>query len=127
MHFDDVSAQAVETLGPGLRERKYDCVLQRIVLPLPDEPPIADLQAEVLFHDELIIAAGSNSRWARRRKIDLAELIDEPWILPPPGTWYHAFVSKLFTARGLGVPKASLATHSIAAAGWPASAWRLAV
>ena len=114
VHFDDVSARAIETPGPGLRERQYDCVLQRIVLPLPDEALTADLQAEVLFNDELVIAAGSNTRWARRREIDLAELIDEPWILPPSGTWYHAFVSKLFTTRGLGVPKASLATHSIA-------------
>ena len=73
-----------------------------------------DLQAEVLFDDELVIAAGSNTRWASRRNIDLAELVDEPWILPPPGTWYHAFVSKLFKARGLEVPKASLVTHSLA-------------
>src|SRR5215212_6477201 len=112
VHFDDVSAQAVVVPGPGLRERKYDCVLQRIVTPLPDE--WADLQAEVLFDDRLVIAAGMNTRWARRRKIDLAELVNEPWILPPPGTWYHAFVSKLFKARGLDVPKASLVTHSIA-------------
>jgi DNA-binding transcriptional LysR family regulator len=114
VHFDDVSAHAVEAPGPGLRERKYDCVLQRIVTPLPDAPYTDDLQAEVLFDDELVIAAGSNTRWARRRRIDLAELIDEPWILPPPGTWYHAFVSQLFVARGLGVPTASLVTHSIA-------------
>ena len=112
VHFDDVSAHAVVAPGPGLRERKYDCVLQRIVTPLPDESD--DLQAEVLFDDELVIAAGSNTRWARRRNIDLAELVNEPWILPPPGTWYHAFVSKLFKARGLEVPKASLVTHSLA-------------
>ena len=112
VHFDDVSAQAVVALGPGLRERKYDCVLQRIVTPLPDETD--DLKAEVLFDDELVIAAGLNTRWARRRNIDLAELVDEPWILPPPGTWYHGFVSKLFKARGLEMPKASLVTHSLA-------------
>ena len=112
VHFEDVSAHAVAAPGPGLRERKYDCVLQRIVTPLPDETN--DLQVEVLFEDELVIAAGSNTRWAHRRNIDLAELVNEPWILPPPGTWYYAFVSKLFNARGLDVPKASLSTHSLA-------------
>ena len=53
-------------------------------------------------------------RYAGRRRIDLAELIDEPWILPPAGTWYHAFVSQLFRARGLDVPRPSFITHSIA-------------
>ena len=112
VHFDDVSAHAAATLGPGLRERKYDCVLQRIVTPLPNGSD--DLQAEVLFDDELVIAAGSNTRWARRHNIDLAELVNEPWILPPPGTWYHAFVSKLFKERGLEAPKAGMVTHSLA-------------
>jgi DNA-binding transcriptional LysR family regulator len=113
VHFDDVGDRATEELGPGLRDRKFDCVLQRIVLPLPGHLA-DDIDAEVLFDDELIVAAGGHTQWARRRSIDLAELIDEPWILPPPGTWYHAFVSKLFHARGLEMPKPGLVTHSIA-------------
>jgi DNA-binding transcriptional LysR family regulator len=114
VHFDDVGARAAEGLGPGLRERRYDCVLQRIVTPLPDEQSTEDLNAEILFEDELVVVAGSHTPWARRSNIDLAELIDEPWILPPPGTWYHAFVLKVFQSRGLAVPKASLVTHSVA-------------
>jgi DNA-binding transcriptional LysR family regulator len=114
VHFEDVGARAAEGLGPGLRERRYDCVLQRIITPLPGDNSTNDLNAEVLFDDELIVAAGSNTPWARRRKIDLAELIDEPWILPPADTWYHAFVTKAFRSCGLAVPKASLVTHSVA-------------
>jgi len=115
IYLDDVTARATEMLGPGLRDRKYDCVLQRIVTPLPDEHSSDDLKAELLFDDELVIVAGSNTRWARRRNIDFAELIDEPWILPPAGAWYHDLVvAKLFRARGLGVPKPSLVTHSVA-------------
>ena len=120
MHFDDVGARATEVLGPGLRDRKVDCVLQRIALPLPEGHLTDDINAEVLFDDELVIAAGSNTRWARRRNIDLAELIDEPWILPPPGTWYHAFVSKLFQARGLEVPKAEFGDPFHCASNTPA-------
>jgi DNA-binding transcriptional LysR family regulator len=114
VHFDDVGARATEVLGPGLRDRKYDCVMQRVILPLPEEGLAEDLNVEVLFDDDLVVAAGSNTRWARRRKIDLSELMGEPWILPPPGTWYHAFISRLFRARRLEVPKASLVTHSVA-------------
>ena len=114
LHCVDVGGSATEVLGPGLRDRKYDCVMQRIILPLPDEGLTDDLNVEVLFDDNLIIAAGSNTRWARRRSIDLSELMGEPWILPPAGTWYHAFVSRLFRERGIEAPKASLVTHSVA-------------
>ena len=114
LHFDDIGVSATEVLGPGLRDRKYDCVMQRIALPLPEEGLADDLNVDVLFDDTLIVAAGSNTRWARRRKIDLSELMGEPWILPPAGTWYHAFVSGLFQARGLEPPKPSLVTHSVA-------------
>lgn len=34
---------------------------------------------EPLFEDQLVMAAGRRSQWARRRRIDLADLIDEPW------------------------------------------------
>ena len=114
LHLDDVGASATESFGPGLRDRKYDLVLQRIAWPLPKEQATDDIHAEVLFEDDLIVAAGSNTKWARRRKIELSELITEPWILPPAGTWYHAFVSTLFLSHGLDVPQASVATHSVA-------------
>ena len=42
-----------------------------------------DLDTEVLFHDRHFVVAGSRSRWARRRKVALSELVNEPWILPP--------------------------------------------
>ena len=114
VHVDDVGVSATEVVGPGLRERKYDCVMQRIALPLPDQGSTEHLNVEVLFDDNLIIAAGSHTRWARRRSIDLSELINEPWILPPAGKWYHAFVLRLFHASGVDAPKASLVTHSVA-------------
>ena len=113
-NLDEVGTRATEMLGPGLRDRKFDCVLQRIVLPLPEGHLSDDINAEVLFDDELIIAVGSNAHWASRPKIDLAELLEEPWILPPSGTWYHEFVTRLFRARGLEMPKPSVTTHSIA-------------
>ena len=63
---------------------------------------------ELLFNDELVVAAGARSRWARRRNIDLAELVDEPWILTPPETWNYISVGEAFQARGLDMPKVRL-------------------
>ena len=45
-----------------------------------------DLNVEVLFDDPWVLVAGIDSRWARRRKVELVELIDEPWLTTPPET-----------------------------------------
>lgn len=68
-----------------LRERRYDCVLMHV---RPHDEAADDLKIEMLYDDAVIVAAGAHSKWARRRKIDLAELIDEPWVLAglPRGT-----------------------------------------
>jgi hypothetical protein len=66
---------------PLLRDRTFDLILGRP--PLIDTPLIDDIDAEALLDDPLVVVAGSRSHWTRRRKIDLAELIGEPWILSP--------------------------------------------
>jgi DNA-binding transcriptional LysR family regulator len=106
VHVHDVPIPAIE--HPGLRDRKLDLVFLRQHPPLPDERITDDLNLEYLFDDPLIIAAGLNSRWARRRTIDLAELIGEPWLLAPPGTSSYIRVQEAVRARGLDMPKAHL-------------------
>jgi DNA-binding transcriptional LysR family regulator len=68
---------------------------------------------EILYGDATIVGASAHSKWARRRKIDLAELIDEPWILTRPTAWNHAVVEKIFGAGGLSCPDPKIATSSI--------------
>ncbi len=46
--------------------------------PVMDEHIADDLNVETLFDDPLVVVAGKQTRWARRRKIDFAELADEP-------------------------------------------------
>src|SRR5262249_5194562 len=68
---------------------------------------------EILYDDKVIVAASAHSKWARRRKIDLAELIEEPWILSGPAAWTHPFIEKIFAAAGLSHPNPRIATGSI--------------
>jgi DNA-binding transcriptional LysR family regulator len=108
LHVDSVPSPAIRV--PGLRDRKYDLILARLVMPLPDDLSTDDLNQEFLFDDPLVVAAGMHSRWARRRQINLAELIDASWILPAPGTWTYSCMADSFQALGLDMPKASLVT-----------------
>jgi DNA-binding transcriptional LysR family regulator len=107
LHVDDVSSPVVQLAE--LRNRKYDFVLARIRTPLVD----GDVNVETLFNDHVVIAADARSRWLRRRKIDLAELVDEPWMLTPPDGWVYSRLEEAFAARGLDMPKASVLTVSV--------------
>jgi DNA-binding transcriptional LysR family regulator len=111
LHVDPVNTATLEL--PGLRERKFDLVVALLLMQRVDDGQGDDLNVEVLFDDHLVIAAGMRSRWARRRKIDLAELVNEPWILATPDTGPYRIVSEAFRARGLDVPKISLMTLSV--------------
>jgi len=112
LHVDPVNTATLEL--PGLRERKFDLVVALLLLtPRVDDGLGDDLNVEVLFDDHLVVAAGMRSRWAHRRKIDLAELVNEPWILATPDTGPYRIVSEALRARGLGAPRISLMTLSV--------------
>jgi len=97
---------------PGLRERKYDCMLERVPM-LVDTQATDHLNYEFLFDETSLVVAGAHTKWARRRKIDLAELIDEPWIAGNPDTWRRFFADEIFRARGLNAPEPRMTTVSI--------------
>ena len=97
----------------GLRERRHDIHLEWCVPPFARDDVGNDVNVEVLFDDHLVVTAGLQSRWASRRKIDLAELLAEPWILGSPSTANYAHIAEAFRARGLGVPNVALETLSV--------------
>ena len=66
----------------ALEERKVDLAVARMFKPVADE----QMDAEVLYDEQEVVVAGADNSWTRRRKIDLAELMHEPWTLPPPDT-----------------------------------------
>jgi DNA-binding transcriptional LysR family regulator len=114
VHFDEVASASATRDFRELRERKYDLILGRGWSLEAEQPSAEDLNIECLFDDQLVIAAGAQSKWAvRRRKIDLAELIEEPWIMQAPHTWNHRNLAEACRARGLAMPRASLVTLSM--------------
>src|SRR5262249_51508411 len=89
----------------GLRERTHDLLLEWCVSPFSHDN---DIKVELLFNDALVVVAGPHTRWARRRKIDLAELVDERWILGAPNTANYVDIVEAFATRGLAAPKVAL-------------------
>jgi DNA-binding transcriptional LysR family regulator len=84
LHVEQLGSLAAES--SALRERTNDLGMFLLVKPNDEKRIMDDLNVEVLFHDKLVVVAAGQSRWARRRKVDLAELVDEPWVLTESDT-----------------------------------------
>jgi DNA-binding transcriptional LysR family regulator len=92
-----------------LIERRADLIVARLFPSrLRDE-----FDAETLFDEPQFVAAGLKNRWTRRRRIELAELIDEPWTLPDPTTFAGMLVGETFKACGLNYPHTRVVCNSI--------------
>jgi len=87
--------------------------LTRLPKPQGDDTFDSELSVEILFNDDLVVAAGVHSRWARRRKINLSELVEAPWILAPAGALSLEVFAEAFRSAKLAVPKMRLSTFSI--------------
>jgi len=111
LHVEQVDNRTLELAE--LHNRRTDLVLGHFALSASDDQLFDNLNVEVLFDDPVVVVAGMRSQWARRRKINLAELVNEPWILGTPGSWPNRIVSDAFRARGLSEPKISLMTISV--------------
>jgi DNA-binding transcriptional LysR family regulator len=120
-----------ETLHRELTERNVDLLIIR------GSGPIADQRYdfEFLFDDSYVVAAGAQNQWARRRRIEIAELANELWVLPPQDSVIGSIVLEAFRASGLDYPRVSVVTDcphmriSLLATGrfvtiFPASAFR---
>jgi len=110
LHVEQLGSLAAES--SALRERTIDLGMFLLVKPHDEKLFADDLNVEVLFYEQMVIVAGKQSRWARRRKIDIAELADEPWVLTESDTLSYLRVAEAFAARGLGAPKRILQTLS---------------
>lgn len=99
---------ATATLLRALTERNVELVITRATAALADE------QTDVgsLFEDNVVVVAGAQSRWGRRRRIKLDELVNEPWTLPPYDTAMGTIVLEAFRARGLAPPTATAVIES---------------
>jgi DNA-binding transcriptional LysR family regulator len=99
---------ATDMLLRALRKRDVELVISRLADFVEDE----DLDVDTLFHDELSVICSKRNKWARRRGVRLADLMDEPWVLPPTAGFLIHVMQKAFAAEGLEMPRATVTTQS---------------
>jgi DNA-binding transcriptional LysR family regulator len=108
IRFQVTDTDAV-TLCGMLRERKLDFVIGRV----PGSIFGDDLISEPLFDDCLHVVAGAKSSWSRRRRIDLAELCGEPWLMPESDNIAMMLISEGFRSAGLTPPVPQVVSNSV--------------
>jgi DNA-binding transcriptional LysR family regulator len=102
--FRVVEADSATLLNRDLPDRRIELALVPLVA-----PAIGDgLEATILFQDRLRLVVGAKSRWARQRKITLADLIDEPWCLASSSV--GSLVADAVRASGLAMPRVAVTT-----------------
>jgi DNA-binding transcriptional LysR family regulator len=91
-----------------LQERSVDLVVTWLAAPFQHD----DLNVEFLYSDAITVVAGADSKWVRRRKVELGELVDEPWCLPTKDSFAAAAIARAFRERGLALPRNFVTTNS---------------
>jgi DNA-binding transcriptional LysR family regulator len=90
-----------------MTERNVELAISRLTGPVAEEH-----SAEILFHASSVVVTGAKNPLTRRRKIALAELMNEPWVLGPADSYYGSFQADVFRARGLARPRLTVSTVS---------------
>ena len=82
------------TLYKNLLDKSIEVAICRMMGPLPEE-----LAAEVVFYDSLVVLSSAKNPLTRRRKLTLAELVDEPWVQLPADSLFGSMVIEVFRSE----------------------------
>jgi DNA-binding transcriptional LysR family regulator len=107
--FHVVTADPATITERELRQRNIELA----IAPTPGLNLGADIDVELLFDDRQVVMTDARSKWVRRRNICLADLIHEPWLLPPPDSIIGLSILEAFRANGLEPPRTQVVSFSI--------------
>jgi DNA-binding transcriptional LysR family regulator len=99
------------TLYRALSDRKIDLAVSRTFRSNADHHH--EFTSQSLFDEHLFVVAGSQSHWARRRKIELAELLDAPWVFPEYDNPAGALIAEGLRSKGVPL-RARVISNSLA-------------
>src|SRR5262245_14903644 len=96
--------------GPALHrelsERNVDLLVAQRFRPIVNK----ELEFEILCDHAFVIAAGAQNPWVRRRTVELADLMNESWVLPPPESQLGSVIMEAFRASGFDYPRTTVFT-----------------
>jgi DNA-binding transcriptional LysR family regulator len=103
-----VHVDTSRALIQALMQSQFDLVLARV----RDASLQPELVFEPLVEEVFALIVRPGHALARKRRLALADLVDEPWILPPAGTDLRARLDALCVQQGLPLLKSLVETVS---------------
>ncbi len=94
---------------PYLRERRVDLVVTR----LASSELEPDIAAEPLYNERMLVVAGKDSAWSRRRRLSWQELLDAPWILSPVEVTRESPFTEALSNLGASLPSNLILSTSL--------------
>jgi len=91
----------------ALDARNVEFVIHRLGV-----SPGEDHSDEILFYDDLVVVTGAKNPLAQRRRIALADLLDEPWVMVPLDGYAGSWQADVFRASGLEPPRLTVEASS---------------
>ena len=107
--FQVITADPVTLMERELPQRTVDlaiCAIPRVKLR-------TKVEVTRLFDDRHVVMASKDSKWARMRKLSLADLTEEPWVLPPSTSEPGKLIAEAFYAVSVMPPQRLVAAFSI--------------
>jgi DNA-binding transcriptional LysR family regulator len=108
---DVVQAENIAPEFRLLRDRQVDLMIGRV--PPRSNVDRDDITIEHLFGERLHVVTGANSRWAKKRKVTLADIAAERWTLPPADSLAGGLAREAFATDGLPEPVATIVSFSL--------------
>jgi DNA-binding transcriptional LysR family regulator len=97
------------TLVGRLLKGELDIVVARVL----GSHGADELNFEALAGETHRVIAGAGHPLSGKRRLDLRDLVDQPWILPPSGSILRNRIDSMFIHRGLGLPRNLVETASL--------------
>ena len=97
----------VDTILPALRRGEID-----LAVGAWPRPADSDVTAETLVRDRVCVVAGPRHPLTRKKAVELSDLLEFPWVLPPESQRFRQLLEETFLAKGLSPPVPTVTSNS---------------
>ena len=97
----------VDTVLPALRHGEID-----LAVGAWPRPADSDISAETLIGDRVCVVAGPRHPLTRKQPVEMSDLLEYPWVLPPENQRFRQLLAETFLSKGLSLPVPAVTSNS---------------
>ncbi|MGE4111446.1 MAG: LysR substrate-binding domain-containing protein [Burkholderiales bacterium] len=100
-------------LLPALRTGEVDCIVARLTHEVVASSGSDEFHQQKLYAEGMSFVCGLNHPCARKRRMDIGDLVDADWVLPPPETEARQVFTNTFLRAGFAPPAPRIESLSV--------------